>query len=89
MESDGKKRFQEAMKDPNWAAWFNSISKEQLWIEFVTEHKDFQNSYEEKIRILRSEEKKKLRDSLIALRASQIFWFIVGGFVGTATGYFI
>jgi hypothetical protein len=88
MDSEVAKRLEESLQDPNWSGWFNSISKEQLWIELVSEQERIQNFYEDKIENLKIEEKRQARESIVASRAAHIWWFIVGGIVGTATGFF-
>jgi len=89
LEPDIKKRLQEGLDDPNWAGWFKSISKENLWIELVGENERVVNFFEEKIEGLRYEHKRDLREAAVAAKASCLWWFLIGGVVGSATGFFI
>ena len=89
MESEMKKRLEEGLADPNWAGWFKSISKENLWMELVSENERIVNFFEEKIEVLRIEHKRDLREAAAATKAYCFWWFIIGGVVGSATGFFI
>ena len=88
MDSDLSKRLQEGLQDPNWSKWFNSISKEQLWVDLVGEQERIQKYYEDKIEQIRYEQKKDASESRAASNAGHFLWFIIGGIVGTATGFF-
>ena len=88
MDGEVAKRLEEGLQDPIWSGWFKSISKEQLWIDLVSEQERILKFYEDKIKKLEFEEKRQAKESVATSRAAHIWWFIIGGIVGTATGFF-
>ncbi len=87
MGSEIEMRFESGMKDPNWAGWFSSIQKKDLWIDLVSENERLSEFYKEKIERLEAQHRMETRETSIQYRAASVWWFIVGGIVGSATRF--
>jgi hypothetical protein len=84
---DYEEKFSEGMKDPNWSSWFESISKKELWIEMLSSKDEKIAFFQKKIELLEIIENAERRESKTARQSMSIIWFVVGGLIGTATGW--
>ena len=87
MSSEIEMRFEKGMKDPNWAGWFSSIPKRDLWIDLVSENERLSEFYKDKIERLEAQHKIEMRETSIQHKAASFCWFILGGIAGSTTGF--
>jgi hypothetical protein len=85
---DYEDKFINAMKDPIWSSWFESISKKDLWIEMLSSKDEQFAFFQNKLELQEIMENIQRRESKTAHQSKAIVWFVVGGLVGTATGWF-
>ena len=85
---DYQEEFSNAMKDPTWSSWFESISKKDLWIEMLSSKDEQFASFQNKLELREAMENLERRETKVSRQSMSMIWFVVGALVGTATGWF-
>ncbi len=85
---DYEAKFRNAMMDPNWSSWFESISKKDLWIEMLSSKDEQLAFFQNKLELREAMESLEWRETKVARHSMSMIWFVLGGLVGTATGWF-
>ena len=85
---DYEAKFSNAMKDPTWSDWFESISKKDLWIKMLSSKDEQFAFFQNELELREIMENKEKRETKTARQSMSIVWFFVGGFIGTLTGWF-
>lgn len=85
---DYEAKFRDAMTDPTWSGWFESISKKDLWIVMLSSKDEQFAFFQKKLELREALENIERRETKVAHQTMSMIWFVVGGLVGTATGWF-